>query len=172
MPVNPDQVTDVDSWIQYFVAKEKNLKLGADGSLLVFDPANTEAAPKVIPKGTGYDAYAVLQSSGGLRDAASALLAEKSARIEESAAVALGEYSRVERDYLAAVDAWKAAPSVLGALEVARLSKTLNEADAAYRTALFPKRRVVNYHSGTERFSVEDRTFKEGPIGATAADTA
>jgi len=169
MPVNPDQVTDVDSWIQYYGAKERNVRMGSDGSLLVFVPANADAPPKVIPKGTGYDAYAVLQSSGGLRDAASALLAEKSARIEESSAEALADYSRAEREYLAAVDAWKADPTATAALEVARLCKILNEADAAYRTALFPKRSVVSNHSGTERFSVKDRTFQEGTI---VADTA
>ena len=154
--VKPEEVTNIDSWLQYYRQKRANIQMGDDGSLLVLDPAllktpaEAYARPaKIIPHLRGNDATIVLATSTNpeLRATAEAKQKTITEAIRKKVASKSKVYTSTEHELLSAVDEWKIADSAAtrsaAALHIGNLSRELADADEDVRSALYPHRRVV-----------------------------
>jgi len=161
--VKPEDVTDVNTWVYNYKKGRVNVVLGENGEFLVLDPtlmrqskADALAAPaKIIPHERGYDAYALVDSANAeLRASALAKLDSVRNAIYAQAEEASTEFQDIESEYLAAVDAWNAAPTGANANTVGTLQRRLAAADTKFRHALYPHR-YIETHDDIQRRTID-----------------
>ena len=120
-----------------------------NGSLLILNPDNWEGEPiKTIPIPKGHDYVTILVAEQADRDAAEATATAKRNAVEQQMSETVSEAQRtmldVEQQLLSAVDTWRsadtAAARTVAAKEVGRISKEMAAAEAAYRSAMYPRR--------------------------------
>jgi hypothetical protein len=175
--INPEKVTDVNSWLQYYKLKYTNIVQGTDGSLRVLDPARmaadrTEAlqSAKIIPHITGQDYIDILKTttaSPELRASAEEKRDEIRSIIDIEATTIQDTFIHVEQQLLEAVDAWKLADSDAtrkeAAILVGTLTRKLQELEERLRNTQYPKR-YIKSESGLPRKAIfyashDDRTL-------------
>ncbi len=150
---DPARVNDIDSWLNLY--KKHDLRMVyRNGSLLILNPDNWEGEPiKTIPIPKGHDYVTILVAEQADRDVAettaTAAVAKRNA-VEQQMSETVSEAQRtmldVEQQLLSAVDTWRSADTVaartVAAKEVGRLSKEMAAAEAAYRSAMYPRRTI------------------------------
>ena len=154
--VDPALVTDIDSWLRAYKDNKNNI-VYRNGAMLVLDPANLKGEPlKTITPVKGYDYVSILTSTRSEhRDAAETKRKAVEERRTESITETRTVFLDAERTLLEAIDIWKAAdsdaPRTAAAIDVGRLTKEVGDAERAFRSAMYPHRRVKR---------VEDIPFK------------
>jgi hypothetical protein len=140
--VNPDLVTDVDKWLRFYKANNRNI-VYRDGAMLVLDPADIEADPIKTIAGNKSRDYLTLLSSEDRDDA----IAKRDAvelEIAEAVLAARRTMLDVEQELLSAMDVWRSAETVaarqVATAEVGRLTRTMDNAEMLYRNAMYPHR--------------------------------
>ena len=121
-----------------------------NGSLLILNPGDWKGEPiKTIPIPKGHDYVTILVAEQADRDAAAVTTATaKRDAVEQQMSETVSEAQRtmldVEQQLLSAVDTWRsvdtAAARTVAAKEVGRISKEMAAAEAAYRSAMYPRR--------------------------------
>jgi len=148
---DPARVNDIDSWLNLYKKHDRRM-VYRNGSLLILNPDNLEGEPiKTIPIPKGHDYVTILVAEQADRDAAEATadVAKRNA-VEQQMSETVSEAQRtmleVEQQLLSAVDTWRSADTVaartVAAKEVGRLSKEMAAAEAAYRSAMYPRRTI------------------------------
>ena len=146
---DPARVNDIDSWLNLYKKHDRRM-VYRNGSLLILNPDNWEGEPiKTIPIPKGHDYVTILVAEQAGRDAAEATAAvAKRNAVEQQMSETVSEAQRtmldVEQQLLSAVDTWRSADTVaartVAAKEVGRISKEMAAAEAAYRSAMYPRR--------------------------------
>ena len=156
----PADVIDLDTWLFNYRKKKNNIVLGTDGSLLVLDPTTMDVTKpiKTIPYTKGIDAINVLSQDlhPELRVVAEEKLDTLALDRQQKAAAAYAVFLETERKYLEAVDTWETHKSPIAAQAVAGFTRELEAADKAYRSALYPHRRIA--YMGVQRKELDYRT--------------
>ena len=154
--IDPELVTDIDSWCRYYESKYTNI-IYDKGSMLVLDPTVMASDPKearanpaktiVALKGVDYND--VLGSSSVSEELRAAADAKRKAIHDvqtESVTTAATTLMDAEQDLLVAVDAWRVAEDdssrTASAIEVGRLTKEVEVAERSLRSATYPHRYV------------------------------
>jgi hypothetical protein len=158
--VDPKKVVDVATWLKFYKTKYGNLVYDA-GSLRVLDPkvyatdytAALAAPVKTFELNKAVDAYRIVEYpdtyDAQLRVAAEERLKTLDETQDKDVQTAKGLVDEAEKALLKATDAWgqaadlatSAARSEL-AMEVAKHTRTLEEAEATLQRALYPVRRA------------------------------
>ena len=145
---DPARVNDIDSWLNLYKKHDRRM-VYRNGSLLILNPDNWEGEPiKTIPIPKGHDYVTILVAEQADRDAAEATATAKRNAVEQQMSETVSEAQRtmldVEQQLLSAVDTWRsadtAAARTVAAKEVGRISKEMAAAEAAYRSAMYPRR--------------------------------
>ena len=159
--VDPALVVDIDSWIRYYKTKHRNI-VYRNGAMLVLDPTDLKADPvKTIEPAKGDDYVSLLASSRtpvDRRDAAEA----KHKAIEEHRVEVMTEariaFLDAEQLLLSAMDDWRNAETVgartSAANEVGRLTKEVEDAERALRSATYPHR-YIKFEEGLSRMLID-----------------
>lgn len=161
--VDPTKVTDLDSWLSYYKLGYSNVKQSMKGEFFVLDPATLDmsAPAKTIEVPKAHDYIDILRSSSSeptLRAAAEAKRGAVTSEISSHVTDAMTEYLAAEKVLLEAVDRWNLAVNESergsAALDVGIAQNALAAADAAYCSALAPKR-YIKSESGIARKEID-----------------
>jgi len=149
--IDPKKVTDIDSWLSSYKLDYANV-VYHNGQYLVLDPvqyksdyAGALAAPaKTIPSTKAIDAYAATKYPQ-LRAAADSILTDAREEKQKQITAAITAVNEAETELLKATLAWQTGESrergVL-ALEVAKATKALENAEATLNVAKYPVRYI------------------------------
>jgi len=158
--VDPDRVTDVDSWTKYFKRGYQNVVIDEDGSFVVLDPALTKTdfpaalkgVKKPIPHLMGEDYLTVLadpKSSSELRAAAEARLTQIRNELDARITASKIAYSEAETELITVNQNWKHAPDaptrIVLAQAVAAANMAVAAAERSLRLAQAPQRYIIDY---------------------------
>ena len=146
---DPARVNYIDIWLNLYKKHDRRM-VYRNGSLLILNPGDWKGEPiKTIPIPKGHDYVTILVAEQADRDAAAVTTATaKRDAVEQQMSETVSEAQRtmldVEQQLLSAVDTWRsvdtAAARTVAAKEVGRISKEMAAAEAAYRSAMYPRR--------------------------------
>jgi hypothetical protein len=154
--IDPKKVTDIDSWLKGYKSGYANL-VRRGGDYLVLDPVKYKenyetalASPvTVIPVNKAVDAHLILGTADGfpqLRATAEETMKNLHEEQAKHVSIASDAVNKAEAELLTVTEAWKAAgeESVRKALamNVAKATVVMIQAEATLSTALYPLRYV------------------------------
>jgi len=149
--IDPKKITDIDNWLSSYKLGYGNIVYN-NGQYLVLDPVQSKsdyagalAAPaKIIPSTKAIDAYAA-EKYPQLRAAADSTLTDAQEERQKQMSAAIIAVNDAETDLLKATLAWKTSDAkergVL-ALEVAKATKAMENAEATLNAAKYPVRYI------------------------------
>jgi len=149
--IDPRKVTDIDSWLSSYKLEYANV-VYHNGQYLVLDPAQYKsdyagalAAPaKTIPSTKAIDAY-MADKYPQLRAAADSILTDAREEKQKQITAAITAVNDAETELLKATLAWQTSETrergVL-ALDVAKATKALENAEATLNAAKYPVRYI------------------------------
>ena len=191
--IDPKKVTDLDSWLSAYSLKYRNIRQGENGDMLVLDPAIMSAdqaealsSAKIIPHIRGSDYVDILKSENvapELRALAESRRDDARQGIANAVLTTQDTFLAAEQQLLEAIDAWKIADSPAMrkemATQIGTISRRAQEADTAFRGALYPRRyiksednllrKALNYATMDDRV-IEHTLYRLIPETTVVAD--